>query len=174
MAKRVFFSFQYQDIFRANVVRNHWLTKADRGSAGFFDSSLWEEAKRKGYLALKRLINGGLEGTSVTCVLIGSDTFARPWVRYEILKSLKRGNSVLAIHVNSIKPSRALGPNPLEYVGISFSDSGLTATLYELVNHQWQEYREIDDGASYRIDAVAQRYRGQGYNLTEWCPVYDW
>ena len=29
MARRVFFSFHYQDVidFRANVVRNHWLTK---------------------------------------------------------------------------------------------------------------------------------------------------
>jgi hypothetical protein len=35
MAKRVFFSFHYQDVidFRANVVRNHWLTKKDRKDA---------------------------------------------------------------------------------------------------------------------------------------------
>ncbi|SRR6266550_7111804 len=174
MAKRVFFSFQYQDIFRANVVRNHWLTKADRGSAGFFDSSLWEEAKRKGYVALKRLINAGLEGTSVTCVLVGSGTYARPWIRYEILKSLKKGNSILAIHVNSIKQSKPLGRNPLKYVGISFSDSGLTATLFELVNDKWQEYLEIDDGASYRIEGVAQKYRGNGFDLTEFYQEYDW
>ena len=44
MAKRVFFSFHYQDVidFRANAVRNHWLTKADLEDAGFFDVSVWE------------------------------------------------------------------------------------------------------------------------------------
>jgi hypothetical protein len=48
MAKRVFFSFHYQDVidFRVNVVRNHWLTKPDRSLAGFFDSSIWEDAKK--------------------------------------------------------------------------------------------------------------------------------
>ena len=44
MAKRVFFSFHYQDVidFRANVVRQHWVTKPDREDAGFFDASVWE------------------------------------------------------------------------------------------------------------------------------------
>ena len=48
MAKRVFFSFHYQDVidFRANVVRNHWITKSDREDAGFFDASIWETAKK--------------------------------------------------------------------------------------------------------------------------------
>ena len=38
MARRVFFSFHYErDHWRANVVRNSWVTK-DRESAGFFDA----------------------------------------------------------------------------------------------------------------------------------------
>lgn len=51
--------FHYQDVidFRANVVRNHWLTKPDREEAGFFDASIWEKAKKTGALALKRLGN---------------------------------------------------------------------------------------------------------------------
>lgn len=75
MAKRVFFSFHYQDVidFRANVVRNHNVTKDDHG--GYFDASIWEEAQKKGEIALKKLIHGGLEYTSTTCVLIGSATY---------------------------------------------------------------------------------------------------
>ena len=67
MAKRVFFSFHYQDVidFRANVVRNHWLTKPDREAAGFFDASIWEDAKKTSSLALKRLINGELKNLSL-------------------------------------------------------------------------------------------------------------
>ncbi len=96
MAKRVFFSFHYQDVadFRANVVRQHWMTKPDRESAGFFDASVWETAKKTGSIAVKRLVNGGLDGTSVTCVLVGTETYQRPWVRYELLKSVSAGGII--------------------------------------------------------------------------------
>jgi MTH538 TIR-like domain (DUF1863) len=179
MAKRVFFAFHYQDVidFRANVVRQHWVAKLDRESAGFFDASLWESAKRTGSVALKRLINSGLDGTSVTCVLIGSETFARPWVRYEILKSFHKGNSMFAVHINSIKGkderTKPLGPNPFEYVGVSFSTSGDTGTLWEK-NGAWREYAEIDGSASYRTGGLEQQYRGNSYNLGSWYRVYDW
>lgn len=101
MAKRVFFSFHYQDVidFRANVVRNHWVGKPGREQSGYFDASIWEKARRFGNL--KRLINESLSGTSVTCVLVGSQTYARPWVRYEIVRSMYRGNRIA-----SRKPSQ--------------------------------------------------------------------
>jgi hypothetical protein len=77
MAKRVFFSFYYQDVidFRANVVRQHWLTKPDREAAGFFDASIWGNAKLSGDVGIKRVINAGIDGTSVTCILVGSETY---------------------------------------------------------------------------------------------------
>lgn len=179
MANRVFFTFHYKDVidFRANVVRNHWLTKPDREAAGFYDASIWETARKKGDVALKRLINGGLENTSNTCVLIGSSTYARPWVRYELLKSFKRGNHLFGVHINSIKGkdglTKANGPNPLEYVGVTFSTSGVTATLWEKVGDNWVEYDKIDGSASYEFQ-VSQKYRGNGYNLGNWYPVYNW
>ncbi|NTU50098.1 MAG: TIR domain-containing protein [Desulfobulbaceae bacterium] len=120
MAKRVFFSFHYKDVadFRANVVRNYWMTKPDREICGFYDASIWESAQKQGDVALKRLINGGLEQTTNTCVLIGSQTYERPWVRYELLKSFKRGNNLFGVHINSIKSkdgtTKIKGPNPLE------------------------------------------------------------
>lgn len=77
MAKRVFFSFYYQDVidFRADVVRQHWRMKPDREDAGFFGASIWGNAKLSGSIGIKRVINAGLEGTSVTCVLVGSETY---------------------------------------------------------------------------------------------------
>jgi antiphage defense system Thoeris ThsB-like protein len=180
MAKRVFFSFHYQDVidFRANVVRQHWMTKPDREEAGFFDASIWESARRTGSVALKRLINSGLDGTSVTCVLVGSQTYERPWVRYEVLKSFRKGNALLAVHINSIKGkdqrTKTNGPNPFEYVGVTFSKSGDTGTLWEKVNGSWKEYSEIDGGASYRTEGVGEQYRGKGFNLSNWYAKYDW
>ena len=105
MGNRVFFSFHYQDVieFRANVVRNHWVAKPNRTAAGFYDASLWEDTKKQGKTALKRLINSGVDNTSNTCVLIGSSTYARPWVRYELLKSFKRGNHIFGVHINGIR-----------------------------------------------------------------------
>lgn len=104
MARRVYFAFHYQnDISRVNVVRNSWLTHKDRESAGFFDASLWEKAKKTGDNGIKRMIQDGLNGTSVTVFLLGSETSGRPWVRYELEESHKRGNGMLAVRIHGIK-----------------------------------------------------------------------
>jgi len=103
MARKVFFSFHYQnDIFRVNTVRNHFLTKSGYTDSGYFDSSLWETAKSKSPECLKRMINDGLEGTTVTAILIGTETASRPWVKYEIEQSIKRGNALLGIYIHNI------------------------------------------------------------------------
>ncbi|THI86994.1 MAG: hypothetical protein CAF41_007230 [Nitrospira sp. CG24A] len=180
MAKRVFFSFYYQDVidFRANVVRQHWRMKPDREDAGFFDASIWGNAKLSGSIGIKRVINAGLEGTSVTCVLVGSETYSRPWVRYEVMKSFRRGNALLAVHINSIKGrdqrTKSAGPNPLTCLGVTFSQSGLTATMWEKRNGEWVEYKEVDGSALYQTGGVSEVYRGKGFNLGQWFPEYDW
>jgi hypothetical protein len=179
MAKKVFFSFHYEDViqFRANVVRNHWMTKPDREEAGYFDKSVWESAKSQNATGLKRLINGALDGTSASCVLVGTSTYARPWVRYEILKSFKRGNKLLAVHINSIRgkdqQTKSLGTNPLSCVGVSYSTDGQQATLWESINGKWIEYSEIDGSSKYAVN-VGQQWRGNGYNLGNFYPIYDW
>ena len=181
MAKRVFFSFHYQDVsdFRANVVRNHWLLKSDRSTSGFFDASIWETAKKTSSIALKRLINAEIQNTSVTCILIGSYTWSRPWVRYEILKSFKRGNHIIGIHINSIKcknqNTKLLGLNPLDYVGVFFSNCGMYATLYEKIDGRWESYTEIDGTATYRLNKpVYPKYRNVLCHLSEFYFIYDW
>lgn len=118
MARRVFFSFHYErDVWRASVVRNSWVTKPDRESAGFFDAGMWEEAKKKGDAAIKKLIDDALIGTTVTAVLIGAETSTRPYVRYEIEKSVARGNGLLGIRIHNIKDTAgktdSWGPSPL-------------------------------------------------------------
>jgi hypothetical protein len=179
VAKRVFFTFHYQDVidFRANVVRNHWMTKPDRQEAGYFDASIWETARRQGDVALKRLINGGLDNTTNTCVLVGSQTYARPWVRYELLKSFRRGNHIFGVHVNGIRAkdgtTKIPGPNPLEYVGVTFSADGQTATLWERNGTGWVKYEQIDGSASYAF-RVEEKFRNKSFNLAAWYPLYDW
>lgn len=115
MARRLFFSFHYADIWRVNVVRNSHIVDGT-AVAGFQDGSLWEEAKKKGEAAIKEMIDDALEGTSVTCVLIGQKTSEREYVAYEIEKSLERGNGLLGVRIHVIKDQNKLlgvwGPTP--------------------------------------------------------------
>jgi hypothetical protein len=118
MARRVFFSFHYErDVWRASVVRNSWVTKPDRESAGFFDAGIWEEAKKKGDAAIKKLIDDALVGTTVTAVLIGAETSTRTYVKYEVDRSLARGNGLLGIRIHNVKDKDGKvdiwGPSPL-------------------------------------------------------------
>ncbi len=125
MARRVFFSFHYdKDVWRANQVRNANVV-AGSGVAGFFDHSEYEEAKKKGRDAIQRMILRNLDGTSVTVVLIGSETAQRPWVKYEIAESIARKNGLLGIHIHHLKnsePSSSLfrGAIPVVPAGTEF------------------------------------------------------
>lgn len=178
MAKKVFFSFHYKDVaeLRANVVRNSWRLKPSRETAGFFDASIWEEAKKESALALKRLINREVDGTSNTCVLVGSETYARPWVRYEIFKSLVRGNHLLAVHINSIKGkdglTKPLGPNPFEHLAVKFAADGKTGELLEW-KKKWEPYTQIDGNAVHPMKAPPG-YTGKAVKLKELYKTYDW
>jgi hypothetical protein len=178
LAKRVFFSFHYQDVidFRANVVRNHWVTKLNKQASGFFDASLWEDAKKTSDLAIKRLINSGLENTSATCVLIGSQTYSRRWVKYEIMKSINKGNQIIGVNINGIKDKREKtknkGPNPFYYLGYMYSDDGKKLHLFELIEGKWTKYTDLD---SYNLAKIApESKRGKFYRLSTEYPTYDW
>jgi len=121
MARRVYFAFHYQrDIWRVNVVRNSNIVEGFE-SAGFIDLSLWEEARRKGEEAIKRLINDGLRGTTVTVVLIGAKTSEREYVEYEIDQSWSRGNGLIGIYINNIEDRNgvtdAKGQDPFTLTG---------------------------------------------------------
>jgi hypothetical protein len=103
MARRVFFSFHYQrDVWRVNQIRNlHEIIGV--AAAGFQDASLWEESKRKGDAAIKKLVDNALYNTSVTVVFIGNKTAGRTYINYEIQKSLDRGNGVVGIQIHHLK-----------------------------------------------------------------------
>lgn len=123
MARRVFFSFHYErDVWRAGQVRNSWVTKTDRETAGFIDAASWEAVKKRGDDAIKRWIAEQLNGTSVTVVLIGAETASRDWVIYEIKESFKKENGLLGIFIHDIKDQNQRtdikGKNPFDILYI--------------------------------------------------------
>jgi hypothetical protein len=122
MARTVFFSFHYQrDILRVQQVKQHYVARGTYTEAGYFDGSLEEKAKKEGDQAVKSLIDKGLTGSSVLCVLIGKETYTRRWVDYEILKSISLGKAVFGIRIHQLKDPNsgadAAGSNPFSYLG---------------------------------------------------------
>jgi len=104
MARKAFFSFHYKnDVWRANQVRNSWVTKDSKEAAGFIDAVDFEKVEKEGEEAVKKWINKQLEGTSVTVVLIGSDTSNRSYVKYELQRSYDKGNGMLGIYIHKLK-----------------------------------------------------------------------
>lgn len=146
--RRVFFSFHYQnDIWRVNQVRNSWRYQHEgqREAEGFFDGSIWERSKRTSDDSLKTLIREGMKNTSVTCVLAGSETYARRWVRYEIARSIVKGNGLLVVRIHNMKNQAGYvaqaGPNPLDYVGTYKLDDG-RILFAEKNNGKWVRYSD--------------------------------
>jgi hypothetical protein len=125
--RRAFFSFQFDaDIMRVNNVRNAW--KIDHPDSptnrSFRDSSLWETRKLEAPEAVKNLIRVGVLYTSAVCVLAGSMTWDRRWVRYEIARAIIDGRGLLTVHLNNIRHHRTKGVhprgrNPLAHMGIA-------------------------------------------------------
>ena len=144
--RRVFFSFHYEnDIWRASNVRN--ASKVDAVAPfGGSDASLWEEAKRNGASEIQHLIDEGLKGTSVTAVLIGSETSIRPWVKYEIEKSIERGNGLLGVRIHTIedqnqrRSKRGAVPKSLRTSGYQIYDWNRSSF------GRWVEHAAIDAG----------------------------
>lgn len=109
MARKVFYSFHYdKDIMRVMTVRNRWVTKGSQMASDIIDKAEFEKIKRNGEAYVKNWINKQMEGTSVTIVLLGEDTLHRPFVKYEICKSIERGNAVIGVHINKIKDARTM------------------------------------------------------------------
>lgn len=138
MARHSFFSFRYKaDNWRAANVRNSWVTQ-DRKASGFFDSAKWEEVKKKKDSEIEKWIDEQLKGTSVTVVLIGSDTAGKKWIDYEITASHKKGNGILGIYIHKKKDKNGntskKGKNPFDNWEFKKSGKVITYPTYDWVD----------------------------------------
>lgn len=141
--RKVFFSFHFEeDIRRSCVVRNSYRIRPGRKLpvSNFHDRSLWERSKREGEESLKQLIREGIRGSSVTCVLAGTYTWERRWVRYEIARSLLSGNGLFTVYIHNVRdPQRGCsrpGFNPLDFIGLELRPDG-RGNICERMGPQW-------------------------------------
>lgn len=120
MARKVFFSFHYKDDIRRVVqVRNSGVVRGGDDTQPFMDKAEWEKLKRSSPNAIENWIEKQLQGTSVTVVLIGADTYNRPWVKHEIKRSYQLGKGMLGIYIHNIKDPQhgtsRKGKNPFDH-----------------------------------------------------------
>lgn len=125
MARRVFFSFHYKHVWKVNQIRS-MPNITGTAAAGFADASLWEATKKKGDTAIKRMIDQGLENTSVTVVFVTRGTIGRKYIDYEINKSLERGNGLVGVQIHHLKDPNGLtgtaGTIPLQIAANGFKE----------------------------------------------------
>lgn len=117
MARRVFYSFHYQnDNWRVAQIRNIGSIDGNKPA----NDNDWEEIKRGGDKAIKNWIDSQMFNCLCTIVLIGSQTANRKWINYEIEKTLEKGKGLFGIYIHNLKDKNGLqslmGTNPFEYI----------------------------------------------------------
>lgn len=185
MKRYTFFSFCYDDVrnFRANVVRNSYVTKY--GKDKFIDGSIWEDAKTKSPTKIKELIdNSGIKNTSVTAVLIGDHTANRRWINYEIVKSFEQGNGILGIHINRIKDKTGhithKGLNPLDRLALYISEDGKKIYFYELKEGLWHPFKDLQSINNKKTNTLFfengcfNRVYGKKFRFSDLFQTYCW
>lgn len=156
LKRRVFFSFHYQnDIWRVNQIRQSWRYQHEnqREAEGFFDASIWESAKRTSPESLKTLIRENIKNTSVTCVLAGQETFQRRWVRYEIARSIVKGNGLFTVTISNMldqkRYSSPAGDDPLNHMAVyKVPDGRILLAERDIVTGQWKSYDDYNQAVS--------------------------
>lgn len=133
MAKRqVFYSFHFDnDVMRVQQIRNMGVIEGDEPVS----PNVWEQLKNKNG-GVEQWINDNMRYRSCVIVLIGSDTWKRPWVKYEIKKAWNDGKGLYGIHIHNLKDPDtgvcAQGVNP--FTQFSFRKRNGNSTTIPVYN----------------------------------------
>lgn len=113
--RQIFYSFHYDnDVFRVQQIRNMGALEDNKPVS----VNEWETVKKGGDKAIEKWIDDNMKNRSCVVVLIGTETYKRPWVKHEIKKAWQDGKGLLGIHVNNLKDPKtgtcSKGTNPFE------------------------------------------------------------
>lgn len=113
MPRRVFFSFDFDDVWRVNQIRNIGaISDEDKPCT----PNEIEEVRKQSDEAIKRWIHEQMHGRSCVAVLIGPHTRHSKWVLYEIEYGWNQGKGVFGIYIHNLKDkagnTTTQGPNP--------------------------------------------------------------
>lgn len=153
-----------------------WVGKPDHIDVGFFDNSVFEASKRVNEDSLKNFLRKGLENTSVTCVLTGTDTWQRRWVRYEIARSILKGNGLLTVHIDGIRDrygyTSSRGYDPLAQMGLY--RTGGSIYLAEWKGGTWVKYSDYTLAIPERDLWFAAPKTDNVVQISNHCMAYDY
>jgi MTH538 TIR-like domain (DUF1863). len=186
MARTVYFSFHYQrDIFRVQQIKNHHITKGSYTQAGFFDGSLEEKAKTLGDQTIRRMIDDGMSGSSVLCLLIGQETSTRRWCYYETFRAIGEGMGVFGVRIHQLKKpvqtafsgllagtgqADQYGANPLQYMRYYSRDTLKFEPQMYYRNNAWGQAQYADDMSWLSKPS----FISSSVTLDNYFKVYDW
>ncbi|MDP3209099.1 MAG: TIR domain-containing protein [Rhodoglobus sp.] len=143
MGRNVFFSFHFErDHWRVGQVRN---CQALIDLPPYLDWAEWEKIKRQGAGAIRAWIDSNLRGASVTCVLIGNESWTREWMIYEIEQSYLLGKGMVGIWIHDLLDQNGKtdspGQNPFQYAktpdGRSV-ESAMIAAGRPIAHYNWK------------------------------------
>jgi hypothetical protein len=174
MAGNTFFSFDYDDVRAANIVRNSNVVRKPGARMAFRDHSLYEKIKPRD-AAIEKAITDGLKNTTVTAIINGGETYRSRWVKYEIAKSLERGNGFIVIDVDGVglEPQPHRGPNPLDFMGGTPEPAtsllgGRKFALWEraYAGADWTRYQKVEKIYEGRNGYRQGMFEGKGFILS--------
>lgn len=178
--RRVFYSFHYADVNRVNQVRQSGKIRpidSERVKT-VQDRSLWERKKSINEDYLRSSIAKNILGTSATCVLTGEHTWARPWCRFEIARSLLNGNGIFAVRIDHLycigqRCFGSPGPNPLDYMAVGRDDRG-RIYVYEYEEGGWYKMSTMTKPLMRWPKWLQPVLPGYVRQLSSGAPIYDY
>jgi hypothetical protein len=129
MPRRVFFSFDYKNVYKVGLIVKNLAGIVPTSAAGFADSSIWDENKVKGDLEVKQMIDHALDETTVTVVFITAGAVDRKYIHYEIYQSLAHGNGLVAVQTHHLPDQNGHIDAPGD-IPSQIADNGFKAYKY--------------------------------------------
>lgn len=174
---RVFFSYHHErDVWRANLVRDHWLASGDGQVSGGFEGSLAELAEAEGADSVRRRLDAAIEDCAVVCVLIGAETHQRHWVDYAVFRAITRGKGVFGVRIHTINDRYGRrnfsAQSPFDFLGFG-TDARAPGAMVAMARHAggWEPVPGIDPVSP---DAAPYLRAGARPTLAAIFRVHDW
>ncbi len=152
--RQIFYSFHYKnDVFRVQQIRNIGALE-DNKPVSVND---WETVKKGGDKAIEKWINDNMKYRSCIVVLVGEETYKRPWVKYEIKKAWEDGKGLLGIYIHNLKDPKtgkcSKGINPFEQ--FTFDDGTKLSSVIKCYNPKSHDaYNDIKENIEAWIETA--------------------
>ena len=150
--RRVFYSFHFDnDVMRVQAIRN---IGAIEGNASV-SANEWEQLRRNDN-GIEKWIDENMKYKSCVVVLVGSQTSARPWVKYEIEKGWNDKKGLLGIYIHNVKCPRngtcSQGSNPFDDFTLDNGTKKLSSVVKCYNPSSYDAYNDIAKNLEKWID----------------------